>query len=712
MASSASNASRSFGAGNPDSSSVSSGIAAPARASAEIIAVTTRDDFLLDLGECVGGQAAVTPVDSIAAALDQFSGARRTQLIAVDARDVEDLRGDVESAESSVPFATLLIFAPAEVEKQVAAAVRGSNVFAVLPLPIDRRKTAAVLEGALAEAANRRANAGDFGTARVETSTFSNVDLDSDEPEGPSRKPLLLGAIAAAVVVAGAGGYWFFTQQDAAPTSSRPSTVQTAPTATEPVAEETSEAEPTPAAPAEVALVAGTLDELLEKARIAIRERRYFEPANDSALLYYRSALAVDPSNAEAMDGMARVATLLFTRFDEAMAQSDYDGASRALASLKQAVPGDARLPPLEQRVIQAQMNAALTDGNLDRAAALIRQAQTSGVIPADQLNKWRTEVTRRQDEAKLQRVLGLFADRLREGRLNDAGGNNAEDFLRQARELAPNSAAVARAQRELAAAYLRRARDAAIANRSQEADRWIADARAAGASNADINAMQREVNAARQRAASAEAERLAQLARDRIRENRLTEPANDSAAYYLTELRNNDASNAAIASVSRDLVNKLIERATVAAREGRTPQMEADLAAARRWGADAAQIQGVQQIASARRAATTPTAPTPASAPSTPPVRLKRTRYVPPEFPSRALEMGVSGTLTVAFTVDVNGVPRDVRVVEANPANIKDVFDNAAISAVRRWRFEPVVINNTPTEVPVQMSINFEQPR
>ena len=83
---------------------------------------------------------------------------------------------------------------------------------------------------------------------------------------------------------------------------------------TEPVAE--------PALPpkVETSLVKGKVDELLEKARLAMRERRYSEPAGDNALLYYRSAAATEPGNGEALDGLTRVASVLASRFEEALA--------------------------------------------------------------------------------------------------------------------------------------------------------------------------------------------------------------------------------------------------------------------------------------------------------------------------------------------------------------------------------------------------------
>jgi TonB family protein len=86
----------------------------------------------------------------------------------------------------------------------------------------------------------------------------------------------------------------------------------------------------------------------------------------------------------------------------------------------------------------------------------------------------------------------------------------------------------------------------------------------------------------------------------------------------------------------------------------------------------------------------------------------LKRLKYVPPEFPSKALTQRVSGSVTIEYIVDTNGDPRDVRVVEASPPG---VFDHAAMQAVKHWHYEPVVANGAPVEVPVRTAIRFELP-
>jgi TonB family protein len=83
----------------------------------------------------------------------------------------------------------------------------------------------------------------------------------------------------------------------------------------------------------------------------------------------------------------------------------------------------------------------------------------------------------------------------------------------------------------------------------------------------------------------------------------------------------------------------------------------------------------------------------------------LKRTRYVPPEYPKQALKRGVGGEVRVRFTLDADGKVKSAEVVNANPA---DVFDRAALDAVRRWRFKPPAAGNPDFEAAVVTTIVF----
>ena len=102
------------------------------RPAVDVTALTTRDDFLLELGEALAGQASVRPVDSVGAALEYLSSVKRGQVLIVDTRDLADVRADVELAHSQAPHAVAVVFATAEAEKLVCVVVLGFFVFVVL----------------------------------------------------------------------------------------------------------------------------------------------------------------------------------------------------------------------------------------------------------------------------------------------------------------------------------------------------------------------------------------------------------------------------------------------------------------------------------------------------------------------------------------------------------------------------------------------------
>jgi TonB family protein len=518
---------------------------------------------------------------------------------------------------------------------------------------------------------------------------------------------VMIGGGIAAVVVAAAAAYFFMKSPAAppAPTADKKPSVSISADAAN-----TSEAEVVaePAPVVDMPLVNGTVDELLEKARLAMRERRYTEPNGDNALLYYRSAAKADASNGEASDGLKRVASVLSARFDESLAAGRYDEASLALAHLKAATPDDQRVSSLDGKLATAQITKMLADGNLDRAASLVKGAQQSGAVPDAQINKWRSEISRRQDEARQKRLVDLAQDRIRDGRLSE-GDDSAKGYLEQLKDLGPSaSSAQQRVSRDLGGAFMRKAREAALANKGPEVDRWLAEAKSVGVSSSELNSFQRDLASAKQRAAAAEADRLAGLAKDRMKDGKLVEPANDSAAFYLSALQAADANNSYVVAGGRELATKLLDRASGYGREGKSAQMEADLTQARRWGADPKDILAVQQASASRKSAAKPATAASNVSPQDLQARLKRVRYTQPEYPVRALNQKISGSVTVEFTVSTAGEPMDVRVVSAEPAG---TFDRAAIAAVKRWRYEPLLIDNVPQEVPARTTIRFNLP-
>lgn len=62
----------------------------------------------------------------------------------------------------------------------------------------------------------------------------------------------------------------------------------------------------------------------------------------------------------------------------------------------------------------------------------------------------------------------------------------------------------------------------------------------------------------------------------------------------------------------------------------------------------------------------------------------------VEPKFPTQAIREGItSGSVTVKFTVDTDGSVLNPVVTDAKPR--RGIFDDAALRAVRNWKFKPL---------------------
>ena len=74
----------------------------------------------------------------------------------------------------------------------------------------------------------------------------------------------------------------------------------------------------------------------------------------------------------------------------------------------------------------------------------------------------------------------------------------------------------------------------------------------------------------------------------------------------------------------------------------------------------------------------------------------LSRTKYVAPKYPRAAERRNLSGWVDVVFTVRIDGSVGDVVVRASEPG---DVFVSAAVKAVQKWEFEPVIENDRYVE-------------
>jgi len=78
----------------------------------------------------------------------------------------------------------------------------------------------------------------------------------------------------------------------------------------------------------------------------------------------------------------------------------------------------------------------------------------------------------------------------------------------------------------------------------------------------------------------------------------------------------------------------------------------------------------------------------------------------IAPQYPQDALYQHIEGWVLVEFTIGTQGQVKNPRIVESEP---NGVFDDAALNAVKRFRFKPRIIGGTAVEVTgVQNRIRF----
>jgi len=575
----------------------------------EIIALTGDDALLEQIGQALDGEATFRHVESVDAARE-FIRPLRPCVLLLDARGQQDLTATVESVQSPDGTCIVVVLTSPDESASVARSVKGSATFAILSIPFEQSQTSAVLDGAREEALARLTLAAQHVVEPAPSESAPIVVAPASARAMDQHGLDVRRSRAAAISTAGSAGgsklrtwapivagFVLIAVTAALFTLRAPNTDDRAPATTAPASQI---AEPAIALPATdtADVQAGSSDELLDRARVALNARRYTDPAGDNALAYFRAVLAQDPDNAEAREGLQRIGVLLDERLQSELAQRKFNDAAGTLVQLKLIRPGDPGLAQVDAKLAEAQIAAA-------------------------------DEISRRQGAAHAQQLAQLVSARIREGKLVDPATDSAKVYLTQLRKMPSDPKGLAdAATAELTQAFLLKIREAAAQPQRDDLERWLAEARALGVSPTRVAAAIRAAPpAATAQPPVAQPEQLAQRAANRVNDERLLEPSPDSAP---------------------------------------------------------AKLNAPRQL---------------------PPGELKRTRYMPPEYPKDALKRGIGGEVRVRITVDADGKVKSAEIVNSSPAA---VFDRAALDAVRRWRFKPLAVGNPDVEATVVTNIVF----
>jgi TonB family protein len=74
-----------------------------------------------------------------------------------------------------------------------------------------------------------------------------------------------------------------------------------------------------------------------------------------------------------------------------------------------------------------------------------------------------------------------------------------------------------------------------------------------------------------------------------------------------------------------------------------------------------------------------------------------------PPVYPIDAKKAGVQGAVVISAIIGRDGIIRDLQVVSG-----PDLLQQAAVDAVKQWRYRPYLLNDEPVEVRTTINIIF----
>jgi TonB family protein len=667
-------------------------VPAAKKAKLSVLLITGDDTLWPQIGAHVVGDLLLKQVDSIDELLTATTSGQPA-IVLWDARNQTDPTGVLSRLQLHSPRIAVVALDEASGADAWTNPMALRQVVALVAVPIKAADLTAALESAHEEVNARMALLGDgsaaapgAGPAATETPAAGSPDT----PTGSRRIPWIPASIIMGVLIACAGVFIVLRHSD--------SSVKPAPAASpEHAAQQPGKA---PVGADE------KVDLLIEKAGQAMLDRHFIDPVDGSALTLYRNALLLDPNNGEAHQGLQRLAEILFTRAQSALDERKFDVALQVLEVARSINPGDSRLSTLDERIASlraelgpAQILATINAQNFDRAAQLIDEAARTKSLNNAKLTQLRDELRRRRQEFDVANFVKLIDTRLQQDKLIEPRNDSAAYYLSQARAAGASTAALQPQSQEIYKRLAQTGRVAIDQRRFADADRLLADLRTYGAPAATIASLQHDLNAARSQQAAAvpEQPQYLDLAQSRLAQGKVTEPDNDSALFYVNQLRAADPKNSGLPRISSTVQGKILEQARAALETKEPARAEALVQMAAGLGASA-DLDALNQRLAQLKLATS-------GMPEVVEASLTRVKGLELDYPLEALRANIEGWVDLSYVVTAEGRVTNVKVLDSKP---KRVFDTAATRAISRMRYTPMAQGGKSIAVSTKLRIAF----
>jgi TonB family protein len=640
------------------------------------VVVLSADPVLIDLlREAVAGNHRVWRADDVAHAADLMVASGNAVLLIDAALADHDTKALVTQVHQQFPDLAIIVAGRRDDEHELAPLVSEGIIFRFLHKPASAERIRNFVD-----ATQRRANGTDFTAtmppkhknqlfgSTTEVLTLSppfKLDLEDGFVRRWGRRSLLLVPVALL-----AWGIAVWEPWNRLP-ASKPEPAAAQPVATTDVGEDV------------------RLQKLLDAAGLALSQGALTDPPGQNALELYRAVLARDPGNNLARRGLDSVAEELVVQAERALMEQDVVRLASAVDSIRSVRPDHARLPFFVSQLERERAIAAQAGKPIPAFDTMGRPLETPA--PTTEL-----------PSVRAQAFLQLANERMRSNQL--VGRDGALGYLINARQLVPSDPAVVDAIGQLGILFQNNAQKAIRENRLDDANRWLQNAIELDIDRTQIATMRADIDAARIGNARADHARLLVLANQRIAQNRLMEPKADSALHYLDMLRAADPQFEGLDDTSTLLASRALAETRAALAAENLDRADAYLRAAADAGGSTAEVSDLSAKIMAARVSRPAALSTPKPV-VLPENKLRRTHFSAPTYPVRARESGTEGWVELEFTVTTDGNTQNAVVRAAEPAG---VFDRSALEAVKRWRYEPRVVNGNAVEQRVEALLQF----
>jgi protein TonB len=662
------------------------------------LAVLSQDDLLLDtLEEVVTSDHAIT-VCTGESELAEGVMSGRCGVALIDAATVPGSTTELTSRlRQQFPDLVLVVAGDASHQGQLAPQIASGDVYRFLHKPVSAQRVRLFVDAALRRhdeehaALGRRSLAEGGGPVRG-----PDAALPPGTTTPTSQSPIRIAAFVVVGVLVAAGAAWF-ALRDPGP----------APAAAPGVAGSPAAGSGAPGARTAVPPDAATRA-LLEQAEKAYARGELVRPAGRSAADLFGEVLKKTPGQPQAAAGVDKVVNALLGLAEQAILAGKLDDATRDIDSARTLQPDNVRIAFLttqlgkeRERALLTEARAAAASGDLGKALAVLDNSAEDGARSgAGLVAEARRALEAQQVNERVRDLLRLAGERLRSGRLTEPASDNARFYLESARALAPREPGVARLADQLTSRALSDARDAVARGDAAAANRALRSASDVGVPASDIDPLRAQLATTQANARAAEVGRLAALVAQRIGQNRLVEPANDSARDYFAALRQAEPNGPTIASLRQPLGRAMLAQAREAFGRGDFPAATRWIGEAESIGLPASEVAAVNaELVAARERLQQRSQIVGAGA-------LKRLRTVEPIYPREAKANNVAGWVDLEFTVTPQGAVSDIRVTGSQPAS---VFDIAAVEALNKWRFEPMQRDGVAVEQRARLRMRFQ---